>query len=86
MCFLVQSVPTYSPKKLVQVIKSITAREIFRRMPSVKKRFWGGELWSKGCFVSTVGKHGNEEPLKNYIKRQNGDKSYKVLQLSLQLL
>ena len=85
--FLVQSVPTYSPKKLVQVIKSITAREIFRRMPLVKKRLWGGEFWSKGYFVSTVGKHGNEESLKNYVKRQSEDKSYKVLQQQqLQLL
>ena len=35
--FLVQSVPMYSPKKIVQTIKSITAREIFKRKPSVKK-------------------------------------------------
>ena len=27
--FLMQSVPMYSPKKIVQIIKSITAREIF---------------------------------------------------------
>ena len=31
--FLVQSVPMYSPKKIVQTIKSITAREIFKRKP-----------------------------------------------------
>ena len=35
--FLVQSVPMYSPKKIVQVIKSITAREMFERMPEIKK-------------------------------------------------
>ena len=35
--FFVQSVPMYSPKKIVQTIKSITAREIFRRVPSVKR-------------------------------------------------
>lgn len=34
--FLVQSVPTCSPKKIVQVVKRITAREIFKRVPSVK--------------------------------------------------
>ena len=42
--FLVQSVPTYSPKKIVQIIKSITAREIFKKCPLVKKQLWGGEL------------------------------------------
>ena len=35
--FLVQSVPTYAVSKLVTVIKSITAREIFRLCPEVKK-------------------------------------------------
>src|SRR5271156_2799422 len=39
--FLIQSVPMYSPKKVVQVIKSITAREVFRLVPEVKKQLWG---------------------------------------------
>ena len=77
--FLVQSVPMYSAKKIVQTIKSITAREIFERVPSVKKKLWGGEFWSNGYFVSTVGKHGNETTLKNYVKNQNKGQDYKVL-------
>ena len=68
--FLVQSVPMYSPKEIVQVIKSITAREIFRQCPEVKEKLWGGEFWSDGYFVSTVGQHGNEESIKRYIKLQ----------------
>src|SRR3954471_696137 len=44
--FLVQSVPTYSVTKLVTIIKSLTAREIFRRCPGVRKRLWGGEFWT----------------------------------------
>jgi len=76
--FLIQTVPTYSPKKIIQTIKSITAREIFRRVPSVKKQLWGGEFWSKGYFVSSVGKHGNESSLKDYVRNQ-GNKDYKVL-------
>jgi REP element-mobilizing transposase RayT len=51
----------YSVTKLVTMIKSITAKEIFRRCPQVKKQLWGGEFWSSGYFVSTVGKHGDEE-------------------------
>ncbi len=68
--FLVQSVPMYSPKEIVQIIKSITAREIFRQCPEVKEKLWGGEFWSDGYFVSTVGQHGNEESIKRYIERQ----------------
>lgn len=77
--FLVQSVPTYSPKKIVQIIKSITAREIFAACPEVKKKLWGGEFWSDGYFVNTVGKHGNEEVIKKYIQDQGSESSYEVL-------
>ena len=84
--FMVQSVPTYSPQKIVQIIKSITAREIFKKAPSVKKELWGGEFWTKGYFVSTVGKHGNEDKITNYVKNQGSrDKSYKVLYQEKQL-
>ena len=78
--FLVQSVPTYSPKKIVQIIKSLTAREIFRRLPGVKTQLWGGEFWSDGYFVSTVGKHGDEDMIGNYVKKQGQQpNSYKKL-------
>lgn len=68
--FLVQSVPTYSVTKLVTLIKSISAREIFRRCPQVKKQLWGGEFWTDGYFVSTVGKHGDESKIARYVKKQ----------------
>ena len=61
--FLVQSVPAYSVTKLVTIIKSLTAREIFRRCPDVKKKLWGGEFWTDGYFASTVGRQGNERTI-----------------------
>jgi REP element-mobilizing transposase RayT len=77
--FLIQSVPTYSPTKIVKTIKSLTAREIFHRGPAVKKQLWGGELWSKGYFISTVGRHGNEEAIRQYVKKQGQEQTYKQL-------
>ena len=77
--FLLQSVPAYSPQKITQTIKSITAKEIFKSHPEVKRQLWGGEFWSKGYFMSTVGKHGDEQMLKNYVRNQGVDKSYQVL-------
>ena len=68
--FLVQSVPMMSPKKIVQIIKSLTAREIFKQCPEVKKQLWGGAFWTDGYFVSTVGAHGNEQMIKNYVQQQ----------------
>jgi len=71
--FLVQSVPMYSVKKIVQIIKSLTAREIFRRCPEVKRKLWGGEFWSDGYYASTVGKHGDEAMIGKYVKGQGGE-------------
>lgn len=68
--FLVQSVPLMSPKQIVQIIKSITAREVFKICPEVKQYLWGGKFWSEGYFVSTVGAHGNEQMIKNYVQQQ----------------
>jgi len=68
--FLVQSVPMYSPKKIVQIIKSITAREMFSRMPEIKEKLWGGEFWSKGYFVSTVSKNAGEASVAKYVRNQ----------------
>ena len=42
--FLVQTVPTYSVSRVVTIIKSLTAREIFKRCLQVKKQLWGGEI------------------------------------------
>jgi REP element-mobilizing transposase RayT len=77
--FLVQSVPMYSPQKIVQRIKSITAREIFLACPEVKKQLWGGEFWTAGYFISTVGKHGNEDVIKKYIQKQGAEVEYEQL-------
>ena len=69
--FLVQSVPTYSVTKIVTMIKSLTAREVLKRCPQVKKQLWGGEFWTDGYFASTVGKHGNEDMIGKYVKNQS---------------
>ena len=81
--FLVQSVPMYSPTKITRIIKSITAKEIFKRAPEVKKKLWGGQFWSKGFYLSTVGKHGNEEAIARYVKSQGSEKNYKALYKSI---
>ena len=74
--FLVQSVPTYSPTKIVRTIKSITARELFRRLPSVKEVLWGGEFWTDGYYIETVGKKGNETVIQKYIQSQGKEAKY----------
>ena len=77
--FLVQSVPTYSPTKIVRILKSITAREIFKKVPSVKTKLWGGEFWSDGFYVGTVGQKANEDVIQAYVKNQGKEKEYQKL-------
>ena len=68
--FLVQSVPMMQPQRIVQIVKSITGREIFRQNKEVKKLLWGGQFWTSGYYVNTVGRYGNEEVIKNYVREQ----------------
>jgi len=77
----VQSVPKYSLTRIVRTIKTITAKEIFRQMLEVRKQMWGGEFWSDGYFISTVGWHGTEEMLKQYVKNQGKSKESNQLRL-----
>lgn len=84
--FLVQSVPMYSVTKIVRMIKSITAKEIFKHAPGVKRALWGGEFWSDGYYVSTVGKHGSERVISDYVRNQGKpdyEKLYENNQLNL---
>ena len=68
--FLIQSVPTLAPTKIAMLVKSITAKEIFKRCEGIKKQLWGGNLWTSGYFVSTVGRNGNEKQIENYVRNQ----------------
>jgi REP element-mobilizing transposase RayT len=77
--FLVQSVPTYSPSKIVQAIKSLTAREVLRRVPSVRAQLWGGAFWSSGYYVNTVGRHGSVEAIREYVAGQGRGPEYRPL-------
>ncbi|RRD33469.1 IS200/IS605 family transposase, partial [Fusobacterium nucleatum] len=75
--FLVQLVPMYSVTKLVMLIKSLTARELFKRSDGLKKALWGGELWTNGYFASTAGRDG--DMIGKYVKGQGNtrNKEYK---------
>ena len=77
--FLIQSVPMVLPSHMVRKIKSITGRAVFERVPQVKKQLWGGEFWSNGYYISTVGKHGSETAITQYVKEQGQEKQYQLI-------
>jgi len=62
--------PKVSIGNIVRVYKSITARELFRTFPDLKKELWGGEFWSDGYYAATVGQRNNWETVYKYVKNQ----------------
>ena len=80
--FLLQSVPTLSPMKIVTTVKSLTAREIFRIHPEVKRFLWGGKFWTNGYYINTVGQYANEEIIKKYVQGQGVKQVYEKIHTS----
>tara|TARA_R110002050_G_scaffold271009_6_gene414162 strand:+ start:1063 stop:1383 length:321 start_codon:yes stop_codon:yes gene_type:complete len=67
---VIRSIPKQSPSDVMQIIKSITAREFFRIYPEIKKKyFWGGKLWTQSYFVETIG-NANEDTIRKYVQNQ----------------
>lgn len=62
--------PKYSVGSVVQKFKSITARELFKTFPELRKELWGGEFWSDGYYVGTVSEKGNWKAVERYVKNQ----------------
>jgi len=77
--FLIQSVPMMLPQKIAQIIKSITAREMFKQHAKLRTILWGGQLWTKGYFMSTVGRTGSENAVRKYVQSQGRTKEYRAL-------
>jgi putative transposase len=73
--------PKYSIGATVRKFKSITARELFKRFPQLKKDLWGGEFWSDGYYAATVGERGDWSVVEKYIREQGSEP--KAVQLRL---
>jgi len=65
--------PKYSPSRVVQILKSVSARELFRRHPKLREQLWGGELWGEGYFVRSVGDEVTTTLIRRYIRFQHQD-------------
>ncbi len=66
--FFVGAEPKYSPSKVMQTIKSITARQIFKQYPRDQKHLCDGELWSDGGYIGTVGDRTTSDVIKSYVE------------------
>ena len=68
--FMVQSIPSLSVSRIVTIVKSITARQIFFFHEEVRKILWGGKFWTSGYYANTVGHYANERVIQDYVQKQ----------------
>ena len=66
----VEAQPKYSPAEVVHIMKSISAREVFKKFPKLRKQLWAGELWNDGYFVRSVGDKVTADIIRKYIEYQ----------------
>ena len=62
--------PKYSPAEVVQILKSVSAREVFKKFRRLRRELWSGELWSDGYFVRSVGGKVTADVIRRYIEYQ----------------
>ena len=71
----VEAPPRYSPAQVVQVMKSVSAREVFRKFPKLRKQLWAREFWSDGYFVRSVGDKVTADIIRKYIEYQTHEEN-----------
>ena len=72
----VGAVPKYSPSKIMQIIKSIIARELFGQYPEIKKLLWGGHFWGDGGYIGTVSDNVTSDVIRKYIEEQGANEEH----------
>lgn len=77
--FLIQSVPTLAPYRIVQIVKSITSKEIQKKHGAIHLILWGGAIWTSGYYINTVGQYASEDAIKKYIQNQGREGEYKKI-------
>ena len=73
--------PKYGGGQIVQRFKSITAKQLFKSIPQLRQELWGGEFWSDGYYLATVGTRGDWSVVEKYVKNQG--KKLEDIQLRL---
>ena len=68
---LISFPPRYSVSKVVGIIKSISGSRIFREIPKIREKLWGGHLWEQGYFFRTVGEQVTDDVIRKYIEHHS---------------
>ena len=76
---VVEGAPKYSPSSIMQMCKSILAKLTFKQFPEIREELWGGEFWSDGGHIDTVGDGRGLDEVKKYVQNQGGDANQLLL-------
>jgi len=63
--------PKIAPSRLVQIMKSVSTKMLFKKYRFLKKHYWGGEVWVGGYFIRSVGSGLTKEEINRYIEEQS---------------
>jgi len=76
---VVEGAPKYSPSRIMQICKSLLAKLTFKQFPELREELWGGQFWSDGGHIDTVGDGRGLDEVKQYVKKQGGDTDQLIL-------
>ena len=71
---LIEAAPRYSPSRIMQICKSITAKQLFKCFPELEEDIWGGHFWSEGGHIDTVVDGYGVKEMEEYILAQGSSK------------
>ena len=63
----VSAPPRWSPAELAYVLKSVSAKQLFKECPRLREAMWGGDLWGIGYFVRATGDAVTAAVIQRYI-------------------
>jgi len=70
---VIEGAPRYSPSRIMQICKSILAIQIFKQFPEIREELWGGEFWTDGGHIDTIGDGRGLDEVKEYVRKQGRD-------------
>lgn len=74
--------PQRSVGKGIGILKSVSARLMFKRFDYLRRKLWAGEFWGDSYFVRTIGEGVNAAMVRRYIDK-HAEKGLEPTQLSL---
>ena len=66
--------PRIAPAKAVAILKSVSTKLLFKKYKWLKNLYWGGEIFSGGYFVRSIGSGLTREAIEKYIQEQSAER------------